>query len=351
MQDHTTGLSDNGPHLTPPFPTQALLHLLESEFNPSEEDRLRISRLIARELPPLIRTEVLSLLLGVSHKLLYAMTTRTQAYYRVFDIPKKTGGTRTIATPRVFLKAVQKWILKNILYATELPEFVTGFVSGRGVMHNAAYHEGCRYLARIDIKDFFPSIGYSHVQGVYSGLGFPEKVVHLLTRLCLLDGRLPQGAPTSPCLANLVFVPVDATIHELSTQAGVNYSRYADDLTFSSQESIQKTFLAGITDVIKTNSFQVNRAKLFVGGPGRRLMTTGMVVNVRAQPARKLRRRLRARFHQAKLHPDRFTTVANQLLGWAAYANMYDGTKGASYLEIANSVLALRNKGQENSPQ
>jgi retron-type reverse transcriptase len=316
-----------------------------SDLAPSEADLQLLDSLLERDVPPLIATEVLSLILGVSHKLLWAMASVPERYYRRFQIPKRNGGSREIATPRVFLKVVQRWILVNILYRRLLPLVVTGFAPGRGLLANASFHVGRRYLAKIDIQDFFPSIGFRQVESVYRGFGFPHKVILLLTGLSLLDGRLPQGAPTSPQLANLVFLPCDGQIVALAQHHGVGYSRYADDLTFSSDDPISPDFIAHVIKLIEDHSFTINRRKLRSSGPGQRLMTTGMVVNVTAHPMRRLRRQLRARFHQAEISPAQFIEQAHQLLGWAAYVNMYDTDLGSKYLSTAKSVLqAARSK-------
>jgi len=194
------------------------------------------------------------------------------------------------------------------------------------------------YLTKVDIQDFFPSIGFRQVQSVYGGFGFPEKVVLLLARLSLLRGVLPQGAPTSPQLANLVFLPCDAEIVALCERVGVAYSRYADDLTFSSDRPISVTFVGQVVRLIQSHSFNVNPDKFRFLGPGQRLSTTGMVVNVAAHPERTLRRQLRARFHQAEKDPGSFRLEASQLMGWAAYVNMYDPDLGRKYLAIAGRV-------------
>ena len=332
--------------LTPLFPADELREAILSELAPSEEDSRLLDSLLERGVPPLIATEVLSLILGVSHKLLWAMASVAERYYRRFQIPKKSGGSREIATPRVFLKVVQRWILLNVLYRLPLPSVVTGFVPGRGLLDNASFHIGRRYLAKVDIQDFFPSIGFHQAERVYRDFGFLDKVVLLLTRLSLLDGKLPQGAPTSPQLANLVFLPCDGQLVALADRHGVAYSRYADDLTFSADHAIAPEFIAGVIRVVEGHSFTINRQKLRSLGPGDRLMTTGMVVNVKAHPMRQLRRKLRARFHQAELSPTQFVEQAHQLLGWAAYVNMYDRGLGSKYLGIAKTVLYAARGGE-----
>ncbi len=325
--------------LTPPFPINDLREALLLDSKQVETDSLLFDTLVSQEVPPLVTTETLSTILGVSHKLLWAMASVPDRYYRQFHIPKRRGGSRQIATPRVFLKVVQRWILLNILYVRQMPPFVTGFTPGRGLLDNASFHVGKRHLLKIDIQDFFPSIGFLQVERVFREFGFPSRVVSLLTKLCLLNGVLPQGAPTSPQLANLVFLPCDMEISALAEDNRLSYSRYADDLTFSSLEAIPPGFVRDVINLIERHMFRVNPEKLKLAGPGQRLMTTGMVVNVDAHPMRQVRRQLRARFHQANLNPSQFTEQAHQLVGWAAYVNMYDHSTGSEYLAIAKKVL------------
>jgi RNA-directed DNA polymerase len=327
--------------LTPPLPIDELRESILQDLQLTSSESQLLDVLLENGIPPLVTTEVLSLVLGVSHKLLWAMASVPERYYRRFLIPKRTGGNREIATPRIFLKVVQRWILLNVLYKRSLPPFVTGFAPGRGLLANASFHVGQRYLAKVDIQDFFPSIGFRQVDSIYRGLGFPDKVVLLLTRLSLLDGSLPQGAPTSPHLANLAFLPCDREIVAFATRNNLAYSRYADDLTFSGNEPIEQKLIAQVLELIEAHSFKINPKKLKSSGPGQRLITTGMVVNVTAHPMRQLRRQLRARFHQAEINPAQFAKQAEQLLGWAAYVHMYDHDLGTRYLGIAKSVRDL----------
>jgi RNA-directed DNA polymerase len=224
-----------------------------------------------------------------------------------------------------------------VLYARGLPPFVTGFVPGRSLLANAVAHVGQKYVVKIDIKDFFPSVPSKKVQDEFRSFGYPEKVTSLLTNLCTWRAGLPQGAPTSPYLANLVFLPCDRKLKEWADRAGVTYTRYADDLTFSSTEPMDAVTV-DLVDLIGTFGFRVNPKKTRSWHPGQRLITTGMVVNEKAHPPRRFRRRLRAIFHQASLDHHRFKSESRRLLGWAAFVNMYDGKRGQDYLRIARSV-------------
>jgi len=338
MSDFTTGTGQNGLLPTPLFLNQAFNRVASTQLRLDAAEQQRLSEFASRGIPPLVRTEMLALLLGVSHKLLFAMARAPEKYYRSFRIPKRGGGFRDIATPRVFLKVVQRWIYESVLVRKRLPGYVTGFVPGGSIVRNASVHIGQRYVLKIDIENFFPSIGREKISAIYAEFGFPQKVVHLLTSLSLLDGRLPQGAPTSPCLANAAFLPVDAQVFEVADSSGIKYSRYADDLTFSSNRPFRDDFRKTVERFIGSGGFRINRSKVRMMGPGQRLITTGLVLSVKAHPIRETRRQLRARFHQAKKSPREFSQQANQLLGWAAFVNAYDPVLGAEYLRIARNV-------------
>jgi len=334
----TTGTNDDSVKLVPHFPIAALRAIFEQQKHTSNQDIALFDELVSRGVPPLVNPKFFAYILGVSPKLIYAMAHVPPRYYRTFAIPKRTGGTRTIAAPRVFLKTVQKWLLINVLYKRSLPDYVTGFTPRKSILENAAFHVGKQHLVRIDIEDFFPSIGQGEVEPVFQSFGYKPNVVNLLSRLALLDGELPQGAPTSPYLANLVFLPSDEAIQILATERNITYSRYADDLTFSSEAPFDSDFLLRIEKVIEGAGFSINRAKFLKVGKGQRHITTGFVVNEKVHPSRTFRRRLRAKFHQAADDPQAFRRDYHRMQGWAAYVNMYDKELGQRYLAIAKKI-------------
>jgi RNA-directed DNA polymerase len=333
--------TDVTPALIPPFPIAELVQSQREDIFRKESEETAYRDLLEAGLPPIANVRILSLIIGVSPKLLYAMAHAPAKYYREFTIPKRNGGVRQIATPRVFLKTVQRWILLNILYREGLPAYVTGFVRKKGTLANGRLHQNHEYLSKIDLQDFFPSIGYNKVLGVYKQLGFPDDVAKLLAGLSVLKGRLPQGAPTSPYLANLAFLPCDQKIQARAKSYEITYSRYADDLTFSSDKFIRPEFLNLVRSIVHRAGFTVNRKKTLQSGPGQRLMTTGLVVNAKVHPSRHIRRLLRAKFHQAANHPSRFKKSSHALMGYAAYVHMYDSSLGDEYLKIARTVLEL----------
>ena len=334
----TTGTNDDSFKLVPHFPIPVLRTILEQQERTTKDDTALFDYLVSSGVPPLVNPKFFAYILGISPKLIYAMAHVSRRYYRTFAIPKRTGGTRTISSPRVFLKTVQRWLLINVLYRRTLPEYVTGFTPRKSILNNAIFHVGKDHLVRIDIENFFPSIGLGEVEGVFRSFGYRPDVVNLLSRLSLLDGELPQGAPTSPYLANLVFLPSDEKIYDLATQQNITYSRYADDLTFSSTSPFDDNFLLRVENIITQAGLSINRAKFMKVGKGQRHTTTGFVVNEKVHPSRVFRRRLRAKFDQADKDPKAFQKDYYRMQGWAAYVNMYDKPLGQTYLAIAKKI-------------
>jgi RNA-directed DNA polymerase len=317
---------------------QQLKEALGTYFSPTSEGVLNFDALVSNDLPPLVSAAAFGTILGINPKLLTAMTKFPQKYYREFSIKRKSGGSRLIRAPRTFLKAVQQYIHRYILSQLDVPPHINGFVKGRGVITNASIHRGAPYVLNVDVEDFFGSITEKAVREFFLELGYNADMARLLMRLCTYWGSLPQGAPTSPSLANHIFSTVDAKILEICTPKNLRYSRYADDLTFSGTERISQEFLYELQALLETHGFKVNSKKTRFSRPGQAKYVTGLVVNERVQAPRELRRNLRAMFHNAERDPSAFSDKSSHLLGWASYVNSYDRKLGAQYLKIGKRI-------------
>lgn len=215
--------------------------------------------------------------------------------YSVYEIPKRSGGMRSIAAPAPHLKAAQRALLK-LLYDEGVSEHAMGFVPGRGTRDNAMRHIGQDFVVNADVRAFFPSTSYRRVYSLAYRLcdgQLSQLSARLFAEICCHAGNLATGAPTSPALSNLILRDLDARLHKIADRLGVRYSRYADDLTFSGEVPAvwmlkpAKTLLAGLgyeLDPKKTNIFR----------KGRRQIVTGAVVNEKVNLARTLRKALRA---------------------------------------------------------
>jgi retron-type reverse transcriptase len=169
-------------------------------------------------------------------------------------------------------------------------------------------------------------------------MGYPAKAASLLASLCCLDEILPQGAPTSPALANLIFTPIDGEIAALAAKAGLVYTRYADDLSFSALEPITEEFRRRVAQIIRAAGFQINPNKSRLMGPKCCRQVTGLTVNERLSIPREKRRQLRAWFHSVQKNPAGFISVKQRLVGFASWVFEHHPVEGKKYLKIAHSI-------------
>ena len=325
-------------------PNRESLRILGKELSWSTESRNKAQDLFDQGLPPLIDTSVLPFLFGVSAKLIAAMGKFSERYYRTFEVPKKSGGQRKIEAPRRFLKLLQRWIYAHMLCKSTFPSYVTGFVSGRSIFDNAKYHLSGRNLLVIDIQDFFPSVKPDAILSVFKSVGFPLPVAHQLSSLCTLYGRLPQGAPTSPAIANLAFTAVDKQLYELTGNWRCHYTRYADDMTFSGSKSFTNRDIDIVARILMPYGFLVNRSKSRIIGSGGRQIVTGLVVNRVAQPPRYKRRMWRAMFHRAFMHPREFSGRVGELQGVASFVNQFSPSLASKYLQVVTRLSIFPSK-------
>lgn len=205
------------------------------------------------------------------------MIKKKEEHYNTFPIRKRSGKQRFISSPRTFLKVIQWWILDTILSKPSLSGSVHGFVKGKSFLTNAQVHLGAKHLLNVDIKDFFPSVRRESVDQVFRDFGYCDKVSGHLAELCTLYDALPQGAPTSPTLSNLIFKSLDYDLEKLAEEAGLIYTRYADDLTFSSKDKrIPKDIVGQIGKIVQRERLSLNEEKTRWMGPNDRKEITGL---------------------------------------------------------------------------
>lgn len=227
----------------------------------------------------------------------------SQKRYTSFQVPKKNGETRQINAPVGFLKLIQS-CLNHVLHLKFKPHHSAhGFLLGRNVVTNARIHTSKQQILNVDLQDFFGSIGFRRVKAVLELPPFnlnseKEEVAFLIANLCCHEGVLPQGAPTSPLLTNIVCQRLDRKLFQLAKDSKARYSRYADDITFSSQHTIfTDDFMTELNSRIKNEGFQLNDAKTRVQNWKQRQEVTGLVVNKKVNVNRNYIRRIRAIIH------------------------------------------------------
>jgi hypothetical protein len=281
--------------------------------------------------------------------------------YVEFEIPKSSGEPRKITAPRMRLKRLQRKILDELLSKLPTHPACHGFVRGRSVLSNAAPHQGAKLILKLDLRDFFPRIHYQRVKGLFQRLGYEREVAAGLAGLTthrtkLADGTvvwpgvLPQGAPTSPALANLLCRRLDARLSGLATRAGAVYTRYADDLTFSFRAAPEKgigKFLWWVDEVCQQEGFVENTAKRRVLWASNQQRVTGVVVNAGLTIPRQARREFRALLHNCQrdgiaAHARGKKDFPAYLLGFASYVAMVQPKLGRRLLTEVRSLLGRK---------
>ncbi len=229
------------------------------------------------------------------------------------SIPKRRGGTRTLLVPERRLKFLQRktLVLLEKLYSPRAPAH--GFIKKRGALTNANAHQTRRYLLNLDLRDYFGAITRRRVLGMLKALGLEEEVAIAVCSLCVTRNQLPQGAPTSPILSNMVDYRLDRDLINFARQHWLRYTRYADDISLSSYVNPTALFEGGVPlpgrvpveqlsaslrSVILSNGFEINPEKVWFSGPKSQKEVTGLVVNKFTNVKRSFVRNLRAALHK-----------------------------------------------------
>ena len=218
-------------------------------------------------------------LLGVEVNRLEEILNNVSGHYQEFWMRKRSGGYRMISAPDKDLQAIQSTIYSRILSSvTIVHPAAVGFRCGRSVVDNAAPHLGKRYVLKMEIHDFFGSIRSPRVRQTFKKIGYPENVSKVLGALCCLHRHLPQGAPTSPALSNIVGYEMDRKLAALAAEYGLTYTRYADDLTFSGDVFPKEQIIPQVKRIIRDEKFEPNHKKTHFMNQSSRKIITGVSV-------------------------------------------------------------------------
>jgi retron-type reverse transcriptase len=281
-------------------------------------------------LPVFSDEKELESLIHVNSGRIKTLSIYSHRYYKKYKIPKSNGKMREIKQPRKDLKGIQAWILRNILDKLSPTVFATAYTTGKKISDNVTPHCNHKYFMLLDLEEFFPSISIRQVEKIFSLIGYSEKIVYILSMLCTCDGSLPQGAVTSPSLSNLIAVKLDRRIAGYTSKRNIIYTRYADDITLSSNDPvILCKSLPTTLKIIKSEHFKPNMNKLRVLGPSKRCSITGLVKN-NSEPkfgiGRKKKRVMRAVMHHFLfgLSKDNKYTSEESILGWLNYLKSVD---------------------------
>lgn len=303
-------------------------------------------KLLMIGLPAIKDLNDLSLLTHISEATLYRLSKNPNWYYRKYSIPKKSGGEREIAQPSRKLKALQGWILVNILNKIKSSPSSKGFDIGTNTLDNAKPHIGANAILCIDIENFFPSIKSYQIFNIFRAIGYNNITAKTLTNLCTYKDKLPQGSPCSPKLANLFCTRLDYRIQKYVGLRGITYTRYADDLTFSSlnPQKLQRINYT-IEKIIKSEKLDINHSKTRFRGLRTQKKITGLIVNENsAGIGRDMYRIIRAQLYQLTKYKNTDSLdLLEKVKGWLAYMNSVDQERFKRSLKYVEN-LKSKNK-------
>ncbi len=252
-----------------------------------------------KNLPIIYNQEHLCLLLGYQEEYILAASNSAFKFYRSYEIPKKNGGFRRISEPLPSLKEIQRWILDNILESIEVSPYAKAYIKKKSIKENAKFHKGQEIVLSLDMKNFFDSITSDKVYNCFKELGYKKDVVVLLTNLCCANGCLPQGAPTSPMLSNIILKDFDNKIGKYTNEKKIRYTRYADDMTFSGDFSPGQ-IISYVKKLLNKLGLKLNDSKTRTRKKEQRQEVTGIVVNKKMQLPKSIRKKIRQEMYYIK---------------------------------------------------
>lgn len=292
--------------------------------------------------------------------------------YRTFGVAKRSGGCRTISAPVGRLKDIQRAINLLLQAKTDVTASATGFVEGRSVIDTARPHVGCRVVANFDIEDFFPSVtkqmvreAFKREMGAYI---VSHEAVNLLCSLVTMPDSngheaLPQGAPSSPMVSNLVLARLDRRLERFASERGLAYTRYADDITLSGSW-FSPGAKAWVEQIVTSEGFRLNRAKIKELPPAQRQSVTGITVNEKLNVSRGFIRSLRVCLHlwesrgydeAAAIYRRDFRNgeevdFARAMRGKVNYIAMIKGRQDPVFLKYMRRLKALEESRESREP-
>ncbi|WP_338812867.1 retron St85 family RNA-directed DNA polymerase [Bernardetia sp. Wsw4-3y2] len=254
-------------------------------------------KLIVKKLPIIFDSTHFSKLVGYKKQYIKRVANNTPFFYRTFKVAKKNNKGvkkfRIVKEPLPSLKEIQIWILNNILEKIETSIYAKAYKKNLSIKDNAEFHTQKEILLTVDIKDFFTSLSSSKVEKLFLDIGYSKLLANLFSKICTLEGSLPQGAPTSPYLSNILLKDFDKRIVEYCKINKLNYTRYSDDLTFSGESINKNELLHRLSLELSKEGLKINESKTLFMTASQRQIVTGLVVNEKLQVPKKKRREIR----------------------------------------------------------
>ena len=238
--------------------------------------------------------------LGFSAKTLYGLSNNPEKHYHNVFIPKSDGSKRKLSVPDLILKKVQRSIADNILTQYPISRYAQAYKPGSSIQHNAQPHIGKKKLLKLDIEGFFDHIHYSQVKDiVFYEEKFSEHIRILLTMLCYYKESLPQGAPTSPAITNIIMYDFDETVGAFCNKKKISYTRYCDDMTFSGEFN-EKEIINFVRNELSKLGLHLKNRKTAVIPATKRQTVTGIVVNEKLNITKEYKKNIRQEMYYIK---------------------------------------------------
>jgi RNA-directed DNA polymerase len=283
----------------------------------------------------------------LSASALTALLHRVNVNYYRFTIPKKSGGSRIIDAPSKELKLVQNIISYALSHFFHVHPSTHGFINKRGIKTNAEVHVGSGFILNIDLKDFFPCVSITRIEKDLEDLGFSTIAARLIGILCTKNNKLPQGSPASPLITNIVSVSLDRRLECFALARGCQYSRYVDDITFSSMNYVfNARFEKTLNKIIENEGFRLNISKTRILTKSDRQEVTGIIVNEKINVNRKFVRKVRAMIHTLSkegIYEDenKLKPLVMSALGSLYFIRQIRGAEDPLYLRMNNQLISL----------
>ena len=269
--------------------------------------------------------------------------------YTELKIPKKKGGYRNIYSPNQNLKELQNLIVNLILKNIEISSCSTAFTPGSSIINNARMHVNKKYVLNIDLKDFFNNISYERVYFVFKEAKFSHKDAMKLSKICTYNGHTPQGAPTSPYISNIICNNLDKRLFNLCKKIKATYTRYADDITISTDNEEIKTYMNTIENIINEEGFDINKKKVRLLSRNTKQVVTGVVVNEKVSIDKNYKKQVRQdiyyckkygisehlRYNNIQISPEEYII---KLKGKIAFIKSVDNKLGEKLLEEIKNI-------------
>lgn len=332
-----------------------------------------VKNLQEQDLPVIFSTKHLAGLFAIEYSDFIKLLSCIDGYYAFFLIKKRRGGKRRIVVPYQNLQRIQRWILHEILEKVPVHPSCKGFIKGGSTLKNAKPHVGKMFIRKFDLKDFFESINVKRVYWIFRDLGYSPAVSHDLATLCTLKlgafkynnieravrakflnlrttpyAVLAQGAPTSPMISNIICKSLDCRLAGYARRHGIQYSRYADDITFSADNPNQLPRESFIKKIVCEEGLRLNESKTGTYGPSSRREVTGLLIDgTIPRVPQKIKRQIYRHLHFCQKYgvKDHFNHIMPNkgnarewLYGMINYVNSIEPQEAKKMFELANAL-------------